>query len=90
MAEPQLAEHMTMYVDGGGKFTEMRYRVYADGEPTNIYREKRTSGRPRYEITDDILRCGDEVFDIKATKGVGVKEWIVARLSPSEPAPEGD
>jgi hypothetical protein len=87
MNEPKLTQQMTMHLNGGSKFSELHHRIYADGVETNITRHKRTDGSPRYLITQDVFRCGDEEFDVMATKGVGMKEWLLAHVSPKEGAP---
>lgn len=94
IAKPVLTQSMTMHLNGGDKFSELHYKIQADGKDTGITRHTRTDGSPEYLKTIDALRCGGEEFDILATKGVGAKEWILAhiRSDAAEPQPtsEGD
>jgi hypothetical protein len=77
---PRFTEKMTAHLNGGSKFSELHYRVYADGVETKITHGRRTDGSPRYLITSDVFSCGDETFDNLAARGVGLKEWLVAHL----------
>jgi hypothetical protein len=74
----KFTQHMTMHLNGGSKFSELHYRVHADGVATNIYRFKRTDGSPKYLITDDVFVCGDDRFDVLASEGVGLTDWLEA------------
>lgn len=82
--QPRLTQKMTMHLNGGSKFSELHYRILADGKEAGITRYRRTAGRPKYLVTADVLGCGDETFDVLAAKGVGMVDWILARL----PRPE--
>lgn len=81
---PVLTQQMTMHLNGGSEFSELRYDVYADGKPTGIKRRRRTSGSPEYFITDDVFWIGEEYFDVRETKGVGLRDWIFAHLKSEE------
>jgi hypothetical protein len=87
MSEAKLTQHMTMHLNGGGEFSELHYEIHADGKPTGITRRTRTDGRPKYRITADEMHCGDECFDILATKGAGMIDWIESRLLSTPEAP---
>ncbi len=89
MTTPVLTQRLTMHLNGGSKFSELRYEIDADGTPTGIRRLRRTGGSPRYLITDDFLWRGGESFDVLATKGVGMKDWILARLPGPAATEEG-
>lgn len=80
-SQPKLTQSMTMHLNGGSKYSELHYEIFADGMETGITRHVRTNGRPKYLVTDDLFRCGDETFDVLATKGVGMLDWIRARIS---------
>ena len=77
---PKVTQTMTMHLNGGSKFSRMVFRIDADGVDTGITRIKETSGSPKYLITVDGFYKGDDVFDVLATKGVGMMEWILARI----------
>lgn len=70
-----------MHLNGGRDFSELHYEVLADGEPTKIVRRVRTDGSPGYLKTVDCFICGDDVFDVLATKGVGLKDWLLSHVS---------
>lgn len=71
-------QKMTMHLNGGREFSTLAYDVFVDGQPTNIVHVIQTNGSPKYLKTSDVLRCGQEEFDILATHGVGMKEWLEA------------
>lgn len=73
----KFTEQMTMHLNGGSEFSELRYRVYGDGRELPITHARRTDGSPKYLITDDMFRCtcGAE-FDRLAAKGVGLVAWL--------------
>lgn len=83
-AKPELRQTMTMHLNGGRKFSRLVYKIMADGVDTGITRITETSGSPKYLKTADELHKGDEVFDILATKGIGMVEWILARCGGKE------
>ena len=76
---PKLMQKMTMHLNGSG-FSELHYRIYVDGEPTNIMRYKRTGGSPKYMIIADVMGCGEDRFDVRETRGVGMQEWLLAHI----------
>lgn len=82
--KPVFTQKLHMHLNGGSKFSKLIYDVFRDGQPTGIVHARTTNGSPKYLITDDALGKGDEVFDILATKGVGMQEWLEAH---SEPTP---
>jgi hypothetical protein len=86
---PVLTQRMTMHLNGGSEFSELHYAIFADGVDAGITRHTRTDGRPKYLITHDLFRCGEEEFDVLATRGVGAKEWILAHL-PKKPGEPGE
>lgn len=83
MAEkPKFTQRMTTHLNGGSKFSELRYSVFRDGEPTAVRRVTRTNGSPKYLKTQDVFLLGEEVFDVLATKGAGLEEWLTAHAKP--------
>lgn len=78
---PVLTQSMTLHLNGGPKYSELHYEILADGKPTGITRHKSTNGRPKYLITADQFRFGDETFDVLATKGVGMSDWLYERAA---------
>lgn len=84
MSKPVLTQQMTMHMNGGSKFSELHFQIYADGAPTKIRRCKTTNGRPEYLITSDTFSCGEDTFDNLAARGKGLEEWVLAHLE--EPA----
>ncbi len=88
---PRLTQRMTMHLNGGSNFSELHFRILADGEETRITRHKRTNGSPKYLITQDVLLAGGhggEEFDVLAVKGVGVIDWILAHLDGDAKGPK--
>jgi len=77
-------QQMALHLNGGSKFSQLNYNVFCDGQNTGIVRVTRTNGSPDYLKTIDKLVLGDEEFDILATHGVGVTEWLEAH----KPNPE--
>ena len=77
---------MTMHLNGGSKFSELRYEILADDKPTGISRTTRTDGSPRYLKTVDVFYLGEDYFDVLATKGVGLLDWLRARIDALEAA----
>jgi len=73
-------QKMSMHLNGGSEFSQLNHDVYADGEPTGIVRVTRTSGSPKYLKTVDKLCDGSEEFDVLATRGVGMEDWLNARM----------
>ncbi len=84
---PRLTQRMTTHLNGGSKFSELHYAILADGEETGIRRYRITDGSPKYLITSDVLTDGAETFDVLATKGVGLIDWILAHLKPRPESP---
>jgi hypothetical protein len=84
----KFTQRMTMHLNGGDKFSELRYDILADGKPTNLKRVTRTNGRPKYLKTQDVIwdttKPDDPAaaFDVLATKGVGLQEWLEANAKP--------
>lgn len=79
---PVFTQSMTMHLNGGSTYSELQFAVYRNGVKTPITRLTRTDGRPKYTKTVDVLVCGNEVFDIMETKGVGMMEWLIAHSEP--------
>lgn len=73
---PEFTQKMMMHLNGGSKFSELRFRILSDGKETSVTRVKRTSGSPRYLITVDLFSDGKEEFDVMATRGIGLREWL--------------
>lgn len=76
-------QKMSMHLNGGSKFSELRYNIYADDKLTNLKRTTRTSGSPKYVKTVDVIFNKDNVelcFDILAAGGVGLNDWIIAHV----------
>jgi len=82
--KPKLTQKMTMHLNGGNKFSELHFRVYADGKETQITRHKKTNGSPKYLITHDVFRCGDDEFDVMETKGAGMEIWLLSHVESAE------
>jgi hypothetical protein len=80
-------QRMTMHLNGGSEWSGLTFAVFCDDEPTDIVRVTRTNGSPEYLKTVDQLQCGDEVFDILATKGEGVLIWLEAHRPEKAPKP---
>jgi hypothetical protein len=81
--KPRLTQGMTMHLNGGSEFSELHYKILADGKETGITRLKRTSGSPEYLVTVDVLISGGHggvEFDVLAAKGFGMVDWILARI----------
>jgi len=74
----KFTENLTMHLNGGSKFSELHYRVMGDGRELAITHHRRTGGRPKYLITDDVFHCkacGAD-FDALASKRVGLLDWL--------------
>lgn len=76
-----------MHLNGGNKFSRLVYAIAADGMDTGITRITETSGSPKYIKTTDQFVDGDKSFDVLATKGVGLIDWILARIAEKELIP---
>lgn len=75
----KFTETMTMHLNGGSLFSELHFRVLGDGRELPITHHRRTDGRPKYLVTDDVFRCtkcGAE-FDVRATRRVGLMDWLI-------------
>lgn len=86
-AKPVFKQQLTMHLNGGSKFSELHYAILRDDRPTGIRRHKRTDGRPKYLITEDVFFKGEEYFDILATKGVGIRGWLESHSVTEEATP---
>lgn len=82
----EFKQNMTLHFNGGSDFSSLHYEVTADGKPTDITRFTKTNGRPQYRKTEDKLICGDDVFDVLATKGVGIKDWLESHIKQEKSA----
>jgi len=82
----KFTQRMTMHLNGGSKFSELRYEILADDKPTTLKRTTRTSGSPKYLKTQDVIwdtrdpDAPEAIFDVLATKGVGMTEWLESRV----------
>ena len=72
----KFTQQMAMHLNGGGKFSELHYHIFADGMPTNLTRRTRTDGSPRYMKTIDTISDGEKEFDVLATRGIGMEGWL--------------
>lgn len=75
MSKPELKKRLVTHLNGD-KRTQLTYRLFADGKPTEIYQYKATNGRPRYEITQDVWIHGEEEFNALAAQNVGLLDWL--------------
>lgn len=76
-------QRMTLHLNGDT--TQMHRDLYRDGGPTGIRRATVTAGRRSgYRKTVDKLICGEEEFDLLATKGEGALDWLKAH-APKDP-----
>ena len=87
---PRFTKRMRMHLNGGAKFSELHYEVYRDGRPTGITHVRKTDGSPQYRITEDLLLCGDEHFDLLATGGLGHEDWLLAHSREADRGAGGD
>lgn len=85
---PKLTQILNMHLNGGKKFSRMVWKILADDKDTGIARIRDTSGSPKYLVTSDKFLIGEEVFDVLATKGVGMEEWILSHAETSSSAAE--
>lgn len=86
MSDIVFTQKMTMHLNGGRDFSELHFRVFANGEPTSIVHLRRTNGRPKYTITQDLFFCGDDPdgFDVLETRGVGLRQWLLEHVGATE------
>ena len=82
----KFTQTMTMHLNGGRKFSQLHYKVLCDGKETDITRHTATSGSPKYLKTSDVFKCGDDEFDMLATKGKGLMAWLEAHVAAKETA----
>lgn len=82
--KPKLTQTLKMHLNGGKKFSRLVHAVLADGKDTGITRIVETSGSPKYLKTADEFHKGEEVFDVLATKGVGMEAWLLDRIPKEE------
>jgi hypothetical protein len=85
MSKPVFSYKLTMNLKGDG-FSLLHYRVFRDGKLTEINRSQRTTGKPKFRITSDMLAVGEHkhIFDILATKGQGMQEWLETFSEPDQ------
>ena len=84
---PEFTQRLTMHLNGGSKFSTLDYAVYADGRPTPIVRGRRTGGRPKYLVTDDVFYCKacKAEYDVLAPGGrSGLPAWLEAHAGCEE------
>lgn len=79
--ETKFTERLVMHLNGGRNFSVLEYRVLADGKETAIRHVKKTSGSPKYLLTEDVFQCEDHTYDRLKLRGVGLKEWLQAHAS---------
>lgn len=75
---------MSQHINGGAKFSQLVFDVFADGKPTGIARITNTDGSPLYVKTLDKLEKDGEEFDVLATRGDGMIAWLEAHHTPAE------
>jgi hypothetical protein len=85
----KFTQNMTTHINGGSEFSELHYRVAADGRETPVIHHQRTAGSPKYLITNDWFRCMecDVAFDNRAARGVGLRAWLEAHAHRSADVP---
>jgi hypothetical protein len=87
--KPIFTQRLSMHLNGGHKWSSLSYDVFRDGKPTGIRRFRKTNGSPRYLITQDVLTHGNEEFDLMATKGADVAEWLEKHSQDESPEQGG-
>ena len=80
----KFTQQMSMHLNGGSKFSELHFNIFADGQPTGITRRTRTDGSPHYYKTIDMFTDGNETFDVLATRGTGMEAWLTAHVAPRQ------
>ena len=75
----KLTQQMTCHLNGGNKFSELHYEIFADGKKTGITRHTRTDGSPKYLVVADELHDGKETLDILKS-AISPSDWIAMRL----------
>jgi hypothetical protein len=89
----KFTQQLTMHLNGGREFSELHYDILADGKRTNLKRHTRTDGSPRYLKTIDVIyeatKADDPAaqFDMLATRGAGLQEWLEAHVQLTDPQP---
>lgn len=79
----KFTQQLSMHLNGGREFSELHYNIFADDKPTTLKRLTRTNGSPGYIKTQDVIWDtarpdeADAMFDVLASKGVGLSEWIL-------------
>lgn len=86
--KPVFRQTMHMHLNGGSKFSRLVYKITRDGIDTGITRITETNGSPNYLKTADDFVKGDARFDMLATNGVGMTEWLLAHSELNPPAAE--
>ncbi len=85
--KPQFTQSMTCHLNGGNKFSQLDYEIKRDGKPCGVSRHTVTNGSPRYIKTRDVFVCGQDEFDVLATKGDGLLHWLETVTAPSSAEP---
>jgi hypothetical protein len=86
----KFTQQMAMHLNGGSKFSELRYKIFADGKPTTFMRVTRTDGSPKYTKTQDVIfdttRPDDPAacYDVLNAKPGGLQAWLEANVKPQE------
>lgn len=92
----KFTQKLSMHLNGGKTFSELQHNIFADGKATNLKRCVRTNGRPKYLKTMDVIwdatRPNDPTasFDVLATQGVGMQEWLETNVKVTEEAKSED
>lgn len=83
---PKLTQNMTLHMNGGSEFSELHYKILADGEETGITRHTRTDGSPKYEIVADEMHFGSDTYDFRnPLEDQSAKQWVIDRLGKEPP-----
>lgn len=82
MIEPRWTQRQTAHLNGGSKWSGFEYEIERDGRPTGVMLSVRTNGRRGgYRVVSRILTAPDEAtFDLIATDGIGVTDWLLAHM----------
>ena len=76
----KFTQKMSMHLNGGSKFSQLNFDIFADGKPTNLTRVTRTAGSPKYLKTVDVISDGESRFDVLQTRGVGMEKWLTEHV----------
>jgi hypothetical protein len=80
VSEPKLTQVMTLHLNGGSKFSELHYKILADGAETGITLHERTNGSPNYKYTARELHFGEETLDLMEEGHPKMRAWILEHV----------